>query len=204
MLVAAALHPPAPPLYSAFRSNQRVFMIDLSRPRQSWNSKRIWLMGVLALQVSCILFLASEVVFELMGMEFEDILGVRDWFEFLVVAALTLGAVLLGLEIRAILRRQKTIEDQLMAASGAFQDLLDQHFEDWGLTLSERDVALMAIKGLSIAEIADLRQTAQGTVKAQCNKIYTKAGVSGRPQLLSVFIEELMGGPLTGTGTQPS
>lgn len=179
-------------------------MIDLSRPRQSWNSKRIWLMGVLALQVSCILFLASEVVFELMGMEFEDILGVRDWFEFLVVAALTLGAVLLGLEIRAILRRQKTIEDQLMAASGAFQDLLDQHFEDWGLTLSERDVALMAIKGLSIAEIADLRQTAQGTVKAQCNKIYTKAGVSGRPQLLSVFIEELMGGPLTGTGTQPS
>ena len=35
-------------------------------------------------------------------------------------------------------------------------------------------------------------QTAPGTVKAQCNKIYGKAGVTGRAQLLSLFIEELM------------
>jgi DNA-binding CsgD family transcriptional regulator len=173
-------------------------MTDYSRPTPSSGSKRTWLMIVLALQVSCILFLASEAGFELFGLEFEDLLGIRDWFEILVVAALTLGAVFIGLEVRAMLRRQKVMEHQLMAASGAFNDLLEQHFTDWGLTASERDVALMAIKGLSIAEIAELRQTAPGTVKAQCNKIYTKAGVSGRPQLLSLFIEELMAGPLSG------
>ena len=53
-------------------------------------------------------------------------------------------------------------------------------------------MALFAIKGLSTAEIAALRQTSEGTVKAQTNAIYRKAGVSGRSQLLSVFIEDLM------------
>ena len=60
------------------------------------------------------------------------------------------------------------------------------------LTPSERDVALFAIKGMSTAEIASLRSTSEGTVKAQTNAIYRKAGVSGRSQLLSLFIEDLM------------
>lgn len=71
-------------------------------------------------------------------------------------------------------------------------DLLDERFSEWGLTKAEADVALFAIKGLSTAEIAGLRQTSEGTVKAQTNAIYRKAGVSGRSQLLSLFIEDLM------------
>ena len=160
--------------------------------QRSFGRKRTLLIGVLVLQVLCILFLATEAALDIVGIELEDLLGTRDLLEFAVVAALILGAVFVGTEIRALLRRQKAMEHQLMAASGAFQELLEKHFEDWGLTASERDVALLAIKGLSIAEIAEMRQTAQGTVKAQSNKIYSKAGVSGRPQLLSLFIEELM------------
>ena len=53
-------------------------------------------------------------------------------------------------------------------------------------------VALFAIKGMSTAEIAALRSTSEGTVKAQTNAIYRKAGVSGRSQLLSLFIDDLM------------
>lgn len=71
-------------------------------------------------------------------------------------------------------------------------DLLAERFAEWGLTRAERDVALFAIKGLSTAEIAGLRQTSEGTVKAQTAAIYRKAGVTGRPQLLSLFIEDLM------------
>jgi DNA-binding CsgD family transcriptional regulator len=71
-------------------------------------------------------------------------------------------------------------------------DLLEERFVEWGLTPSERDVALFAIKGLSTAEIATLRSTSEGTVKAQTNAIYRKAGVSGRSQLLSLFIDDLM------------
>ena len=53
-------------------------------------------------------------------------------------------------------------------------------------------MALFAIKGMSTLEIAALRNTSEGTVKAQTNAIYRKAGVSGRSQLLSLFIDDLM------------
>ena len=166
----------------------------LSEPATSnrFGRRRLYLIGVLSLQVLCILFLGTEAALDIVGIELEDLLGTRNFLEFAVVSALVLGAVFVGNEIRALLRRQRAMEDQLMAVSGAFHELLEKHFEEWGLTASERDVALLAIKGLSIAEIAEIRQTASGTVKAQSNKIYAKAGVSGRPQLLSVFIEELM------------
>jgi DNA-binding CsgD family transcriptional regulator len=37
-----------------------------------------------------------------------------------------------------------------------------------------------------------MRGTAQGTVRAQCTTLYAKAGVEGRAQLLSIFMEELL------------
>jgi DNA-binding CsgD family transcriptional regulator len=61
-------------------------------------------------------------------------------------------------------------------------------------------VALFAIKGMSTAEIAGLRRVSEGTVKAQTAAIYRKAGVSGRPQLLSLFIEDLLGAAPAGSG----
>ena len=86
----------------------------------------------------------------------------------------------------------------LGAARNAFSEVLSAAFEDWHLTPAERDVALLSIKGLSIGEIASLRATREGTVKAQLNAIYAKAGVSGRAQLLAHFIEILLGGRETG------
>ena len=44
--------------------------------------------------------------------------------------------------------------------------------------------------------VAAVCETAAGTVKAQRNRIYKKAGVSGRQQLLSLCVEELMAEPL--------
>ena len=69
---------------------------------------------------------------------------------------------------------------------------MHERFDAWGLTAAEQDVALFAIKGLNTAEIAALRNTSEGTVKAQTNAIYRKAGVTGRPQLLSLFIDDLL------------
>ena len=53
-------------------------------------------------------------------------------------------------------------------------------------------MALFSVKGLSTQQIAEMRNTSEGTVKAQTNAIYRKADVSGRPQLLSLFIDDLM------------
>jgi len=108
-----------------------------------------------------------------------------------LVLGVGLGAALLA----SALRRNKAMEAKIRRASGALADLLNERFSEWGLTPSERDVAWFSVKGLSIAEIARLRETSEGTVKAQSNAIYRKAGVSGRTQLLSVFIEDLMDAP---------
>ena len=70
--------------------------------------------------------------------------------------------------------------------------VMTQHFTDWRLTPAERDVAVFLVKGLSTRYIADLRGTSEGTIKAQTNAIYRKAAVTGRTQLLSTFIEDLM------------
>lgn len=91
-------------------------------------------------------------------------------------------------------------EMRLRRASSAFHALLEERFTEWELTPAERDVALFALKGLSLAQIAQLRDTSEGTVKTQTNAIYRKAGVSGRPQFLSLFIEDLL---MANTGHAP-
>ena len=97
------------------------------------------------------------------------------------------------LHLRAIKARRQA-EESLRRASSEFESLLRERFDDWALTPAERDVALFVIKGLSPSEIAGLRHAAEGTVKAQCNAVYRKAGVAGRFQLLSLFVEDLMHG----------
>jgi DNA-binding CsgD family transcriptional regulator len=116
----------------------------------------------------------------------------REYLEIGAALGLLLGVIMGIVTLYHALWRQTRAEEQLRRASVAFMDMLEEQFAEWALTPAERDVALFAIKGLSTAEIAALRCTSEGTVKAQTNAIYRKAGVSGRPQLLSLFIDELM------------
>lgn len=148
---------------------------------------------ILALQVvSAVLFLAN-IVFSVLGVApFAWV--VHEITEIGAALGLILGTVLGGIALRRSLQRTQEAEAKLRAASGAFMDLLEERFTTWGLTPAERDVALFAIKGMSTAEIAQLRQTSEGTVKAQTAAIYRKAGINGRPQLLSLFIEDMMAG----------
>lgn len=121
---------------------------------------------------------------------------VNELVEIGAALGLILGTVLGGIALRRSLRRTQEAEAKLRAASGAFMQLMEEQFATWGLTPAERDVALFAVKGLATSEIAQLRRTSEGTVKAQTAAIYRKAGVTGRPQLLSLFIEDLMNKPV--------
>jgi len=116
----------------------------------------------------------------------------REYLELLAAFGLTLGVGFGIWVLRRTLRERNLAQERLRRASGAFMNLLDERFVEWGLTPAEKDVALFAIKGMSTAEIAALRATSEGTVKAQTNAIYRKAGVTGRSQLLSLFIDDLM------------
>ncbi|GAA0773092.1 helix-turn-helix transcriptional regulator [Roseibium denhamense] len=160
----------------------------------TWRSARPWLLfGLLGF---CVFFIVTEEAVSAIWGEDPDSLLESDVLEYMVITALVLGFVASGFEVRQTLNRQRRLEQQIKAASGAFITLLEEHFEAWALTPSEADVAMLALKGFSISEIASIRKTAEGTVKAQCNAIYRKAGVSGRPQLLSLFIDELLNGAM--------
>ena len=150
----------------------------------------LWILIIL--QALCAFFFLYDGIFDLLGPEGEVESRYSDRFEYLIAAVLIVSVVFTAIQLQNMFDRQKRIEDQLMIASGAFAELLDRHFDEWELTPSERDVAMLAIKGFTIAEMSKLRDTREGTIKTQCNAIYRKAGVSGRPQLLSLFIEELM------------
>ena len=158
-------------------------------------SDRIFAILILIVQVACASFFLSDIVLTVFGVRTRPIpWELRELMELGAATGLVLAVVLGALMLMRTLRRQRLAEEKLRRASGVFVELLEERFADWGLTPAERDVALFAIKGMSTQEIATLRNTSEGTVKAQTNAIYRKAGVTGRPQLLSLFIEDLMDG----------
>jgi DNA-binding CsgD family transcriptional regulator len=154
---------------------------------------RVALAIILAVQASCAVFFVWDILSSLLGLRAAPISWqARELLELGAAVGLLLGSVMGALALRRTLRERNLARESLRRASGAFMELLAERFADWGLTPAEQDVALFAIKGLSTAEIAGLRATSEGTVKAQTNAIYRKAGVTGRPQLLSLFIEDLI------------
>lgn len=160
---------------------------------------KVWviLIPLGVLQLASGLFLLWDILGAVFGLASSPIAWV--YYELAQIGAvigLILGMVVSATLMVRSLRRQRAAEESLRLASGAFMDVLEERFADWELTPAERDVALFSIKGLSTADIAGLRSTSEGTVKAQTNAIYRKAGVSGRPQLLSLFIDELMTDPI--------
>ena len=162
-------------------------------------SNRLFIFSVLLIQVLCAFFFVSDIIFTIFGVRSRPInWQTRELLEVGAAIGLILGVFLGWVALRRTLKRSEVAEGKLRVASGEFMALLEDHFQEWGLTPAERDVALFAIKGFSTQEIADLRKTSEGTIKAQTNAIYRKAGVSGRPQLLSLFIDDLMGDALNG------
>jgi DNA-binding CsgD family transcriptional regulator len=162
------------------------------------------LLGILGVQAACTLVFVWDLLATLLGLRASPISWqTRELLEIGAALGLLLG---LGLGANALIRAQRRsahVERQLRAASGAFMELLEERFDEWSLTPAEREVALFAIKGLSLSEIAGVRETSEGTVKAQTNAIYRKAGVTGRPQLLSLFIDDLMGDGLGPGRAEP-
>lgn len=164
---------------------------DVRQTDKNTNTKRraTLLAVIIVLQALCALFFAGDVIFDLReGGHLDDIHLIAEAVAAVVLSA---GTVVLMLELRRLLSRMREMNVGLKAARGEMASLVEQTFSEWQLTPSEREIALFILKGLDNESIARLRNTAQGTVRAQSAGIYAKAQVDGRAQFLSVFMEEL-------------
>lgn len=151
---------------------------------------------LIAFQAICAAFFVLDISTDLRSLGQSNV----TYIHFLPELGATLGLLLgIGFEMRVLvqlMRRQAQLEQGMSVAAGALADVIEGYYRDWGLTASEQDVAGFTIKGYSIAEIATLRGSAPGTVKTHLNAIYRKAEVSGRAQLVSLLVEDLLRAPL--------
>ncbi|MHA6347523.1 helix-turn-helix transcriptional regulator [Roseivivax sp. CAU 1761] len=167
----------------------------LSRRRGNRRTGVAILWAALALQAfSALTFLA---VF------WSEVLGIRsyeiDWVyvelaQILASAGLLAGTATSALYLRRSVADIGTLERQVDIASGNFSTHIRKVFDEWGLSPAEWEVALYAVKGLSNAEIADLRNTSVPTVKSQMTSIYRKSGLTTRQQLATHLIEDILAG----------
>lgn len=115
--------------------------------------------------------------------------------EFVIALALLVGVIVSSRNFMRLSRELHWKEQSLARARGALADHIALRFREWGLTKGEGEVALFALKGCDVAEIARLRGAAAGTIRSQLSQIYAKAGVSSQAMLVSVFIDDLLDVP---------
>lgn len=170
-------------------------IVDLSRGQEK--SQAVLIATIVAVQaVAAVYFLADGV---------DDILeqakaGISfEVFMDCLVAIALIAGIWIGVrhfrKTRDEIRRK---DAALTIARGALNEHMTLRFGEWGLTVGEAEVALFAMKGCNVSEIAKLRQAAQGTVRSQLSQIYAKAGVSSQSMFVSLFLEDLIDLPMGG------
>lgn len=135
-----------------------------------------------------------------------------DWLSFHVVFELTLivGGVTLATvlwlgwwraersaqALRRSLEERKAERDAWRSnAEHALEGLgraMDERFAAWELTPSEREVALLLLKGYTHKGIARLTDRSHQTVRQHAATVYRKSGLEGRAGLSAFFLEDLM------------
>ena len=82
-------------------------------------------------------------------------------------------------------RQVKSLKHEL------FQVVIAQ-LEEWSLSKSEQEVSILLLKGLSLEEIGQIRNTKEKTVRQQASAIYKKSNLKGRHELSAYFFEDLL------------
>ena len=87
---------------------------------------------------------------------------------------------------------KQSLPPALASARHELALVLKEQFKIWKLTQTEREVAMLLLKGLSFKEIAAVRSTMEKRVRQQASAIYKKSNVSGRHAFSAWFIEDLL------------
>jgi DNA-binding CsgD family transcriptional regulator len=128
----------------------------------------------------------------------------------LIEAALMLVSAMVGVLLwrawRTTARELDTTSRSLVAARAAQADwqqraeraltglagAINEQFDAWGLTPSEREVALLLLKGHGHKQIAARTNRSESTVRQHAVAVYGKSGQQGRSELAAFFLDGLM------------
>jgi DNA-binding NarL/FixJ family response regulator len=121
-------------------------------------------------------------------------------FEVFSAAALLVAIRILFRHLRHLDEQNAEQAQSLQFLRGEMDSFTRRKFDEWAFSRAEREIAMFILKGLSIADIAQARATAEGTVKAQTSSIFRKTGVSSRIELMSLFMDEFLD---VGSSLQP-
>jgi len=144
--------------------------------------------AIVVVQAVAAVFFIADAVVDIASGEW----GLHILAEVLIATVLLAGVALGAWQTRSMFEIAHRNEQALKIARGAVAEIMANRFIEWRLTYAETEVALFALKGYETPEIAELRQVAEGTVRAQLTSIYAKAGVSSRHGLASLFLDDLI------------
>lgn len=89
-------------------------------------------------------------------------------------------------------KKLQSFQEKVNKYSEGLSAAIDDEFEKWGLTKSEKEVGLLILKGLSTKDISELQGISDKTVRHHCTSIYKKSGMAGRTELSAHFLEDLL------------
>lgn len=84
--------------------------------------------------------------------------------------------------------RWRASAEQALAGLGL---AIDAQFDTWQLTHTEREIAVLLLKGLGHKQIAAQTGRSERTVRQHAVSIYGKAGLAGRAELAAFFLQDL-------------
>jgi len=152
---------------------------------------------VLLLQVMSCLFFTYDVIKDVAvhtknNAPYSEEEAIHTIFEFFAVVGLLFGSVTMWRTLEYNLQLNVKANETIEIQKGHFDEIALSRFNSWEFTASEKDVAKLILRGLSLKEIAEARGVSIGTIKAQTNSIFRKSKTENRAAFLGLFIDEFL------------
>lgn len=160
-------------------------------------------------RIITVLIVILMAIFAIVDLQ-EDIQGNEPFLQIFyegIVFALAIFGIAVLLDRNNILRSQiKGVKSELfnsnteaekwkkehLATISGIGHAIDLQLTEWGLSPTEKEIALFLLKGLSFREISEIRGTNEKTVRQQALKVYEKSNLSGRTELSAFFLEDML------------
>lgn len=73
-----------------------------------------------------------------------------------------------------------------------FKQYIQHQLDQWGLSKSEKEIAILILQGKTSKEMAEFRFTSERTIRNQCRSIYEKSKFSGKNEFMAYFLERIL------------